>query len=365
MADYKRMVSYLYKYKNGVKGENVGYVRVERMNGEVKFVVRMRDQQGPEGIPMQVCMYRKQEGQGLIGFPCGCMELIHGEGEFKGQTQSNNICGGNRTFEDMNGMVIYYNEEMAYGTQWDAVPLDMNQFSCMKENSEGKKQCQKPDGRNPEDTMNRPNGSGNQSSLIQPRQMPQSREMPEMRQSEQMPGTGQLTEPRQMPGISQPEQMLDTERTVDPREIQSTRETKQNQEEYVDDLLDTLDQQPNQNWNQNWNQNQQEWNQQQNQNMSQNQDQRELEEAERGPNTQPLWGNQPHTEQMSFQQIDKIIQNNPRLPNMEGSIIGIPGVYSRENEYLAALFGFKEFLPLRGMPIRSGTYGYWIRPLQA
>lgn len=340
MADYKRMVSYLYKYKNGVKGENVGYVRVERMNGEVKFVVRMRDQQGPEGIPMQVCMYQKQEGQGLMGFPCGCMELVHGEGEFKGQTQSNNICGGNQTFEDMNGMVIYYNEEMAYGTQWDAVPLDMNQFFCMKENGQEKNQCQKPDGRNPEDTMNTPNGSGNQGSLIQPRQMP------EMRQPEQMPETGQLTEPRQMPGISQPEQMLDTERTVDPREIQSTRETQQNQQEYVNDLLDTLDQEPNQNW-------------------SQNQDQRELEEAERGPNTQPLWGNQPQTEQMSFQQIDKVIQNNPRLPNMEGSIIGIPGVYSRENEYLAALFGFKEFLPLRGMPVRSGTYGYWIRPLQA
>lgn len=300
MADYKRMVSYLYKYRNGVKGENVGYVRVEKMNGEVRYVVRLRDRQAPEGISMQVCMYHQNEDRSLMGFPCGCMELVRGEGEFRGQTESNNVCGGNRSFEEMSGMVIYYDRELAYGTQWDGVPLDINQLTCMGEETEEQNECQRPD-------------------------------------------------------FDDDDEDIDDLDDLDDMDDRNDRDN--DGDDYVEDLLDNLDQEPRQfrNINQGMNPNQQ---------QTQEEQQRELDEAQRGPNTQPLWGNQPETERMSFQQIDRVVQNNPRLPNMEGSIIGIPGVYSRENEYLASLFGFKEFLPLRGMPVRSGVYGYWIRPLQ-
>lgn len=364
MADYKRMVSYLYKYKNGVKGENVGYVRVEKMDDQVKFVVRLRDRQAPEGIRMQVCMYYKDPERGLMGFPCGCMELVNGEGEFKGQTGSDNICGGGHRLEEMSGMVVFYNQGMAYGTQWDGIPLKMDQFSCIKDGEEDQDQCQRPAPVNEMPVM--PGvGPGNEH----------------LDTSE----TGQENENLAMPGVGPGNESLNTSETGQEQGNRMVSEAGQTnmdrnhpynqaaqekQEEYINDLLDTLGQKPDEGWTDNRNgglrpgdvQNQ---TGNQTGNQTRDQEQRELEEAERGPNTQPLWGNQPQKDRMRFQQVDQAIRNNPRLPNMEGSIIGIPGVYSRENEYLAALFGFKEFLPLRGMPVRSGAYGYWIRPLQA
>ena len=343
MADYKRMVSYLYKYKNGAKGENVGYVRVERMNGDVKFVVRMRDAQGPDEIPMQICLYYK-DGDVLAGIPCGSMELVHGEGEYKGQTRSAHICGSDKRFEDISGMVVYYNQEMAYGTQWDAVPLVLSSFSWKKE-AEGETGAS-----DERDAAPRVEEAGTEAE----------------------DGDWHSGEPDM---VSVKEMQMEPDNRTDPQAYrsgtQNGRSAQAGQNQFVDQLLGTLGQgqawagseTPDMEQGQTANENT-DFSRIRDAARSREQDQWEQEEAERGPNTQPMWGNQPQTEQSPFREVDRAVQNNPRLPNMEGSIIGIPGVYSRENEYLASLFGFQKFLPLRGMPVHAGAYGYWIRPLQ-
>ena len=35
MSQYKRMVSYLYKYINGAKSQNTGFVRIELMDKQI------------------------------------------------------------------------------------------------------------------------------------------------------------------------------------------------------------------------------------------------------------------------------------------------------------------------------------------
>ena len=42
MGQYKRMVSYLYKYINGAKSQNTGFVRIELMDVQCRFTVQMR-----------------------------------------------------------------------------------------------------------------------------------------------------------------------------------------------------------------------------------------------------------------------------------------------------------------------------------
>lgn len=41
-------------------------------------------------------------------------------------------------------------------------------------------------------------------------------------------------------------------------------------------------------------------------------------------------------------------------------IIGVPGVYSNREKYLANMFGFEQFIPVKKTGIKTGEFGYWI-----
>ena len=41
-------------------------------------------------------------------------------------------------------------------------------------------------------------------------------------------------------------------------------------------------------------------------------------------------------------------------------IIGVPGVYSNRERYLANMFGFEQFIPVKQTGIKTGEFGYWI-----
>ncbi len=42
------------------------------------------------------------------------------------------------------------------------------------------------------------------------------------------------------------------------------------------------------------------------------------------------------------------------------SIIGVPGVFSNREKYLANMFGFDQFIPVKKTGIKTGEFGYWI-----
>ena len=41
-------------------------------------------------------------------------------------------------------------------------------------------------------------------------------------------------------------------------------------------------------------------------------------------------------------------------------ILGVPGVYSSREKYLAGIFGFDRFVPEKETHIKTGSFGYWI-----
>jgi hypothetical protein len=48
----------------------------------------------------------------------------------------------------------------------------------------------------------------------------------------------------------------------------------------------------------------------------------------------------------------------------ESQIIGVPGVYSNRERYLANMFGFEQFIPIKKTGMKTGQFGYWIVELQ-
>lgn len=48
----------------------------------------------------------------------------------------------------------------------------------------------------------------------------------------------------------------------------------------------------------------------------------------------------------------------------EQPIIGVPGVFSNRDKYLANMFGFDQFIPVKKTGTKTGEFGYWIVELQ-
>lgn len=50
-----------------------------------------------------------------------------------------------------------------------------------------------------------------------------------------------------------------------------------------------------------------------------------------------------------------------RFPDgQEKPIIGVPGIYTNREKYLANMFGFEQFVPVQKTGLKTGEFGYWI-----
>lgn len=117
MADYKRMVSYMYIYENGVKKKNVGYARVEERNGECKITLHMQLPGLLDSIFPTYLIQRKS----------GSMDLIYlGDSILKNQimdskllANTSNVMDSGYGMSDMGGILLFLNENTYFATEWD------------------------------------------------------------------------------------------------------------------------------------------------------------------------------------------------------------------------------------------------------
>lgn len=127
MSEYKRIVSYLYKYERGNKGENAGYVRIDVRKGDLKLLVHTQDNKALKDKDFQVYFYHR-DGDLLKGVYGGNLRFYQGESEFRRETKEASIFDSGHSLDQMGGLVLYYNKELAYGTEWDDNPILLNQF---------------------------------------------------------------------------------------------------------------------------------------------------------------------------------------------------------------------------------------------
>lgn len=49
-----------------------------------------------------------------------------------------------------------------------------------------------------------------------------------------------------------------------------------------------------------------------------------------------------------------------KLENRYAYVIGVPGVYTNKEKYLANMFGFTVFVPVKNADTKTGKFGYWV-----
>lgn len=121
LADYKRMVSYMYQYENGVKKKNVGFARIELRSGQIKLTLHMQLLGQLDSIFPTYLIQRDKDG----------MELIYlGDSMLKSQVMDsklnaneNNVMDSGYNFSAFSGILLFLSEDIFYATQWDDKPI--------------------------------------------------------------------------------------------------------------------------------------------------------------------------------------------------------------------------------------------------
>ncbi len=117
MADYKRLVSYIYAYPGGVRDKNVGFAKVEVRNGQFKLTVSVKGvyTDTPElfGVYVMVDGKKHQPG-GFTLLKTGTVMVNQGIGQYQDLFNPMNINQSGYTFEDISGIALARENEDFY-----------------------------------------------------------------------------------------------------------------------------------------------------------------------------------------------------------------------------------------------------------
>lgn len=117
MADYKRLVSYIYAYPGGVRDKNVGFAKAEVRNGQFKLTVSVKGvyTDTPElfGVYVMVDGKKHQPG-GFTLLKTGTVMVNQGIGQYQDLFNPMNINQSGYTFEDISGIALARENEDFY-----------------------------------------------------------------------------------------------------------------------------------------------------------------------------------------------------------------------------------------------------------
>jgi len=115
MANYRRLISYIYAYEGGVKGKNVGYAKIEVKGGQSKVSVNVKKVYvGSSDIGVYLLNGDREVLLGKIF-------IRNGIGEYRATFSAQNVDGTGLTIDQCYGLTIHDMEStwQSYTTIWE------------------------------------------------------------------------------------------------------------------------------------------------------------------------------------------------------------------------------------------------------
>ncbi len=134
MNQYQRLISYLYRYEEGIKKENTGYARIELQGELCKITVQL--QENKQNIfgqqPPDVSLFVQREW-GIERIAAGQM-LRNGYGyRCCIKTKADDILDSGKMFSELDGLLVYLNDDWFYATTWKDILLHLGQKEAKKQ----------------------------------------------------------------------------------------------------------------------------------------------------------------------------------------------------------------------------------------
>lgn len=132
LVDYKRIVSYIYQYNHQLKGNNIGFARIETRNKQCKFTIHVRVPSVSDQV-VKAYIYCWMNGA-MRGVLLGEVRLSNGVGEYQVVTEVDNLFSSRYTLSEMGGILLYISDACFLGTEWDdhAIVFDTLEIDTVK-----------------------------------------------------------------------------------------------------------------------------------------------------------------------------------------------------------------------------------------
>lgn len=126
LSDYKRIVSYIYDYQDGVKKNNVGFARVEARNDQCKIMIHLKAP-SLNNNELKAYIFYRRENEITPVFIENIL-VRNGIGDLKGITRVDDIMDSSKPLDQMCGIIAYYSDDKYFATEWDDKPVILHNF---------------------------------------------------------------------------------------------------------------------------------------------------------------------------------------------------------------------------------------------
>ena len=382
MLDYKRFISYLYAYVDGEKGVNVGYIRCDQRQGNCRLVLNLQDRQGIEGGKYKVYLYRVESEQSPVGYYLDEFCINKNCGELKKQTMSENVWNTNRGIGEFDGIIAIYDKMQIYASQWTDTPLDVRRFLTYADWQKQRKQSSETWEKSSIQALT-PEVQSAQTAFSEA-MSPQGQEQGQLQEQMQSQVQSQMLQEQGQPQGQMQSQV----------QSQTLQEQGQSQEQAQSQTL-------------------QEQMQTQGQQQEQPQETRKSQQSSPQANGAKNFNGTENSRKCISELTLRLMENRAKLPDFENheiydcvriepndigllemenwrlgvnsflthgyynykylmlgklrfqdgvvkAVLGVPGVFNNKEQYIAKIFGFDLFVPVKHTNIRTGNFGYWI-----
>lgn len=129
MSDYKRWISYMYVYEDNIKKNNVGYIRVEQRDKTARISIHIKVMSITE--PMKVYLYVRHDNN-MKGIYIGDIELDKSAAQPTYHMETE-VAADLVDISDTGGVIVYHGNDRFFGSEWDDVNISIDEFDCGQE----------------------------------------------------------------------------------------------------------------------------------------------------------------------------------------------------------------------------------------
>ena len=116
MADYQRILSYLYRYEKAEKKECFGFVKAEQKSGSLKLTIQIDDERLLQGMELKLCFYERQ-GESWQVWQLDTLITQEHKEDIHLTYPAAMLPAGLR-FMGQSGVLLYYQDAFYYGSVW-------------------------------------------------------------------------------------------------------------------------------------------------------------------------------------------------------------------------------------------------------
>lgn len=125
MADYQRILSYLYRYEKAEKKECLGFVKAEQKSKSLKLTIQINDERLLQGMELKLCFYERQEERWKVWELDTVIAQEHKEELYL--TYSDDQLPSGFRIKGQSGVLLYYQDGFYYGSVWigEEIPTEV------------------------------------------------------------------------------------------------------------------------------------------------------------------------------------------------------------------------------------------------